>query len=344
MRTLSWPFPVLAMLLFASGCARQNWQPPTYREILLGTFVSVVSYDSSLVKDSVDAAVDSAFRFIRRLEHHTNPFDPASEISRINDSTRLKRHFVLSPILQEILPRALQISQETGGAYDPTLWPVFALWHFATDSARVPPRQLVREALKKVNYRWVSFRDGTVLFERPGMGIDLSGISKGFAVEKARTILRRHGLRHFIIDAGGNLGIEWGLSVPVNVYIRHPRREGEFFGFFPVTRSCGVATSGDYQNYFLQNDTLYHHILNPRTGYPARGLVSVTVLAQDATTADGLSTALFVMGREQGKRFVEMHEGLEALFVFQQGDSLAYEVTSGLKSVFQPLRNGKKTD
>ena len=209
------PFALTATLILLSGCGKKQWQPYRDNELLLGTFVSITSYDSTLQNSVIKGAVDSAFGAIRMVEMHTNPFNPRSEIARINARTDSQLTFPVSDILYPLLRQALQISEMTNGAYDPTLWPVFRLWHFGTDSAAVPPQDSLAKYLKKVNYRDVSLSPGKIRFAQPGMGIDLSGISKGYAVEQARRALLKFGLRNFIIDAGGNLGIEWEKKKPV---------------------------------------------------------------------------------------------------------------------------------
>lgn len=326
---------LLAILFILPGCQKKSRGPYSDHRLLLGTFINITDYDSTADAAVVRQAVDSAFAAMQRVERHTNPFDSSAEVARINRLSGQRQSFVVSPLLAALLRESLAIARQTGGAYDPTLWQVFRLWHFGTDSARVPPPERIRKQLSRVDYRRLFIEDHHLRFSRPGMGIDLSGISKGFAVERARETMKRFGLHNFIIDAGGNLGIEWHHARPITVYVRHPRKTGAFFGRFPVAASCGIATSGDYQNFFREDSVLYHHILNPRTGYPARGVVSVTVLAPDATLADGLSTALFVMGREKGLAFAESHPGIEALFIYRRGDSLAYTVSSGLKERFR---------
>jgi thiamine biosynthesis lipoprotein len=325
------------------GCHQKQFQPYSDGELLLGTFVRITIYDSTSNRDLMAQATDSAFRRIQRIEAHTNPFNAGSEIARMNASIRANQPIEVSPVLLPILRRAREIASETGGAYDPTLWPVFRLWHFGTDSARVPDRSQILRNLSRVNYRNFRVDSGKVVFSVDSMGLDLSGISKGYAVEQARQVLKDFGFRNFIIDAGGNLGIEWHRWDSITVYIRHPRREGEFLGTFPVAHSCGVATSGDYQDYFFQDSVRYHHILNPRTGYPARGVVSVTVLAPEATTADGLSTALFVMGKERGMAFLWQHPELEAVFVTLRESGLHVSTSPGLAKRFHRLTQNQQT-
>ncbi|MEJ2637264.1 MAG: FAD:protein FMN transferase, partial [Calditrichia bacterium] len=306
-------------------------------ELLLGTFVNITSYDYSLNKSIKKQAVDSAFDVIRILEQHTNPFDPHSEIAEINSQTDRKLDFKISPLLYPLLNEALNISRMTDGAYDPTLWPVFKIWHFGTDSAGVPSPDRLRKYLKRVNWHNISLHNDLVYFAQPDMGIDLSGISKGYAVELARKAMLSFGLRNFIIDAGGNLGIEWHMKQPVSVYIRDPRKEGAFYGKFPVHENAGIATSGDYQDFFIHDSVVYHHILDPATGLPARGAVSVTVKAPNATIADGLSTALFVEGADKAYDFVKARPDLGAVIIYQEDDSLAYKISKNLRLQFMRL-------
>ncbi len=332
-------FSVLILVLFFSQCNRPTYQPFSEHELLLGTFVHITIYDSSLNRELAARAVDSAFQKIREIEAHTNPYDSAAEISAINRQSTANKPVFLSPVLAPLLQQALNIARETNGAYDPTLWPVFRLWHFGTDSARVPDSLQIAHLLPRVNFQNVLLQNDTLIFTREGMGLDLSGISKGYAVEQARRVLKQSGFRNFIIDAGGNLGIEWHRRDSVTVYIRHPRKEGQFLGSFKVNRSCGISTSGDYQDFFLQDSIRYHHILNPATGYPAREAVSVTVWAPDALTADGLSTALFVMGADQGIAFARAHPGIEVLFVQETSRGLKEITTAGFSRRFTPTNS-----
>jgi len=200
---------ILALVLLGmAGCGKKNWQPHSESELLLGTFVSITCYDSTLEQSTVHQAMDSAFAFIRILESHTNPFDSTSEVARINARTVRDLVFPVSPILSPVLKKALDLSRLTSGAYDPTLWPVFRLWHFGTDSATIPQKDSLDKYLPQVDYHKVTVENSRIIFKQSGMGIDLSGISKGYAVEKCREILKSFGLQNFIIDAGGNLGIE----------------------------------------------------------------------------------------------------------------------------------------
>ncbi len=328
---------ILIVTLLLAGCGDSYREPVSQRQILLGTYVTITSYDVDMDPAAVNRAIGAGFDAIRQVEAMTNPYDSASTVGALNRRSGEAREVLPDRHFNDLLSRAMEVAQETGGAFDFTLWPVFRLWRFDTDSAAVPAQESIRQALARVGYQKVEV-DSQRLFLPAGAELDLGGISKGFAVEMARRVLRGQGLRNFIIDAGGNLGIEWNHEEDIQIFVRHPRREGQFWGQFPLGRSCGVSTSGDYQFYFIENGRRYHHILNPQTGYPADGVAAVSIIAPDAITADGFSTAVFVMGRERGKEFIESHPELQGLIIFQDsGDSLQTYLSAGVKEKFTSL-------
>ncbi|MCK6620572.1 MAG: FAD:protein FMN transferase [Calditrichaceae bacterium] len=325
------------VILLAAGCGESYREPVSQRQILLGTYVTITSYDVDMDPAAINRAISAGFDAIREVETLTNPYDSASTVGVLNRRSGEAREFLPDRRFYELLSRAMEAAQETGGAFDFTLWPVFRLWGFDTDSAAVPAPERIQEALGKTGYQRVSL-DSSRLLLPAGVELDLGGISKGFAVEMARRVLRGQGMRNFIIDAGGNLGIEWNHEEDIQIFVRHPRREGQFWGQFPLGRSCGVSTSGDYQFYFIENGQRYHHILNPQTGYPADDVAAVSIIAPDAITADGLSTAVFVMGRERGREFIESHPELQGLIIYRDGnDSLQTYLSAGVREKFTSL-------
>ncbi|NIW77932.1 MAG: hypothetical protein GWN16_00060, partial [Calditrichae bacterium] len=254
----------------------------------------------------------------------------------------------LDTLLSAIVKNSLKIAKESEGKFDFTLWPVFRLWHFGTDSAAIPDSGKIDSALQHVDYQNVKIdtlsgerENLTQLHVPSGVELDFGGISKGFALEMARKELTKHGLRNFIIDAGGNLAIEWSKPDSVQIYVRHPRMEGEFWGQFPVYQSCGIATSGDYHFYFLEDGKRYHHILDPQTGYPVEKTASCSIVAPTSTLADGYSTAVFVMGMERGSQFIESRSELEGLMIYPGNDSLQTYLSSGLQNRFKRMEVGE---
>lgn len=324
---------IIPIFILLIGCSRSSHEPLTRTQILLGTYVTITSYDDTLDVQLINSAIGEAFAAIAKVEAMTNPYDPNSEIGKLNRQKDTQRIYFPSREFLELVTSAISVAQKTGDSFDFTLWPVFRLWHFDTDSARVPPSDKIQQMLPNTGYQKASL-DSSRLTLEPGVEIDFGGISKGFAVEKARAVLVKQGLQNFIIDAGGNLGIEWHKSEDIQIYVRHPRNEGEFWGQFPLKRSCGIATSGDYQFYFMQDGKRYHHILNPQTGYPAGGAVSASIIAPNAILADGYSTGVFVMGYEAGRRFIEAHSELEGLIIYGEEGNLQTYLSPGIKDKF----------
>ncbi|RMF58577.1 MAG: FAD:protein FMN transferase [Calditrichaeota bacterium] len=335
----------LLITFFLGGLFRcqHDQQPVSRTEFLLGTYVTITSYDIAS-EIPPEQAIDSAFAAIRLIEKVSNPFDTSSIVTQLNLRSAQERKMRLPSVLAELVQRSMEISRQTQGQFDFTLWPVYKLWHFGTDSATVPPENQITEALLRVGWERVHFSPPDSIVLQPGVELDFGGIHKGFAVEKARLVLKKMGLQNFIIDAGGNLAIEWHRPDSVRVFVRHPRQEGKFIGMFPIYESCGIATSGDYQFYFMQNGKRYHHILNPQTGYPAEGVVSVSIVAPNAILADGFSTAVFVMGKLKGMAFIESHPELEGLIIFEDGGKgLQTQLSTGLRTIFKQTNYATET-
>ncbi|MFQ5584646.1 MAG: FAD:protein FMN transferase, partial [Calditrichia bacterium] len=321
--------PLLIIILY--GC-QGGEQPLTRTNILLGTFVTITDYDYGLDKSQINPALDSAFAAIATIEAMTNPYDSTSAIGEINSYSDSRNRFKIDEPLHSILAEAMAVSRRSNGAFEFTLWPVFKLWNFGENSGSIPSHKEISEAKKLVDYRKLILKPGELQFEMGGMQIDLGGIVKGFAVEAARKIMKGYGLKNFIIDAGGNLGIEWHKEEPVQIYVRHPRKDGEFWAQFPVRRSLGIATSGDYQYYFIKDGKRYHHIIDPANGYPAEPTVSCTIVAENAILADGMSTAVFVMGPDRGSKFIESNPEIEGIMVFPLNGKFHTFVSGGLKA------------
>jgi thiamine biosynthesis lipoprotein len=291
---------------------------------LMGTRVSVeLWHDDETAGRALVAEVLEEYRRIDRL---MSTYKPESEISAVNAQAAAKPVRV-SEELFGLIERSLEISDASGGAFDVTYESVGYLYDFR---ARVHPSDADIEArLGGVDYRRLALDRGalTVRFEAPGMRINLGGIAKGHAVERAAALLAARGVKHALLNAGGDtrvLGDRRGQ--PWIVGIRHPRLADEVFTRLPVVDEA-ISTSGDYERFFEENGQRYHHILNPATGAPAEGVLSATVLGPDATLTDGLSTTLFVLGVERGLELLREFPGYEAVVVGADG-KVAY--SSGL--------------
>ena len=335
---------VLQVLVLASivlsGCTEP--EGPLSREtVAMDTFLSVTIYDEEIDIEEGNRLIDSVFAEIRRIETLATDYSDESEIGRINLGAG-RDTVLVSAEVAAMIRQSLRYSERTGGAFDITVGPLVRLWSFLAETPVVPPPDSIRILLPLVDVRSVVMEGETIYLSRPGMRLDLGGIAKGYAVDRAIGILRRNGIHRSIVDLGGNLGVDWdGTAGPdpgdVTVSVRHPRNDGAMFGEFR-TGTAGIATSGDYQRYFVREGVRYHHLLDPRTGMPANDVVSVTVISEGATEADVLSTAVFVLGRERGIALIESMPGVEGIIIVEAGDSLRALVSSGLRELFLPVR------
>lgn len=274
----------------------------------MGTMITL----STPQRDKGQALAD-ARRCIQTLSNQLSEFEQQSEISELNRAGEA----TLGEDALAVLEGALEIARETGGAYDPTVLPLKRLWNISNehDDRQPPEDEEVRRALALVGYDRVRVQGERATLQE-GQGIDLGGISKGYAADRAAQILEQAGVRSAIVSLGGNtyvLGTNPDGS-PWRVGILDPR--GDEAALRLDVSDTAVVTSGDYQQYFEADGVRYHHIFDPHTGYPAQSdLMSVSIVCENAMRADGLSTAVFVMGREKGLAFVQQQPGVEAVLI-----------------------------
>ena len=283
-------------------------------------------------------ALPAVQREMKRLEGLLNRFDPGSEISRINRFAGVKPAKVGSETF-ELLRKALEISRLSGGAFDITVGPLARLWD-CQHAAYAPEGAAVLRALGLTGFSSLALDAAkmTAGLKLPGQLIDLGGVGKGYAGDRAMDIFRKYGVASAFTNIGGNvsiLGSKPGGAM-WQVGIRHPRQADALVGAVGVANQS-VVTSGDYERYFVDREgKRRHHLLNPATGCPAEsGLISVTVVHKSAMLADALSTALFVLGREKGLALLGRFPSAGAVLV--EAD-LAVHVTKGLRDCFEPAR------
>ncbi|MFN3428694.1 MAG: FAD:protein FMN transferase, partial [Candidatus Sericytochromatia bacterium] len=219
-----------------------------------------------------------------------------------------------------IVERALALAAETDGVFDPTVAPLVELWGFKHLDYRVPTEAEIAGARARVGHRGVSVAPArsAIRFDRPGMALDLGATAKGYAVDRALAGLRAAGMARGRVDGGGNQGVFGPPGQTWRFGVKHPRDPGAVLGTVGLSGG-GVATAGDAERGFWVGEVRHGHILDPRTGRPATGMLSVTVVAPSAEEADALDTPLYVLGVERGKQLLARHPGCEALFV-EAGD------------------------
>ncbi len=321
-------------------------RPVEYRseQFLMDTFVSIRVYGRD--REKLREAVTAAFTEMRRIAELSNRFPPTgtaehrtSDVCRINDMAGVGAVRVDQDVFS-MLESARAFHDLTGGAFDVTVGPVMDLWGFGGKKPHVPKAGNIQDALALVdNARLILDRkERTAFLEKAGMSLDLGAVAKGYATERAVLALKRSGVEKALIDAGGNIRV-LGKSAgnnPWRIGIKNPSREGDILAVLSLEDSAAV-TSGDYYRYFESGGIRWHHIIDPRTGYPARGSRSVTVVAKDAGPADVLSTALFVLGPEKaletGKKL-----GVEVIIVTADGRLL---YTLGIRNRLEVLDSAR---
>ncbi|MCP3914405.1 MAG: FAD:protein FMN transferase [bacterium] len=268
---------------------------------------------------ALDRALDAAVLEIQRVEDMMTSWRD-SPLVRMNAKAGGGPQVVPAE-LARLVARGTEISRATDGAFDQTFASVGKLWDFKRDPPLLPDADTIRAALAKVGFDRVAVDlDANTIDLPAGTAIGLGGIAKGYGVDRAMAVLMKHGVEHAFVNAGGDLkalgrkhGELWRVA------IRHPRKRGEVLALIPVSNTC-LVTSGDYERFFEREGKRYHHILDPRTGYPATGCMSATVLAPDAAFADALATASCVLGTKRALEIVESLPRVEALLVGLDGE------------------------
>ena len=318
-------FGIFLCLFLLSGCGAAGDTAASTRYLTaMDTVMTLTAYGANR-----DQALEEAVAEIQRLDSLLSIGSDSSDISRLNR----EKTAVLSPDAASLLESALDLARDTQGVFDPTVYPLVKLWGFYDKDYHVPSRQELSQALAKVNYREVSLGEDRQASLGPGQQIDLGGIGKGYTSQRVTELLRQAGITSAMVSLGGNvqcLGAKPDGS-PWNIGIRDPFGE-ELYAAVRVTDKA-VITSGGYERYFEdpETGTVYRHILDPRTGFPAeKGLSSVSIVTSDGTLGDGLSTALYIMGLEESTQYWHAHrEAFEAVFITDDGTLYATEGLRG---------------
>ncbi len=303
-------------------------------EFLMDTVVETMIYTANIKagENALSAASFEAVRLEAILDRHR----AGSELKAINLLAGKEPLSVSADTFTNI-SLALEVGRLSSGSFDLTVAPLLELWGFATGNTIVPSQQELAKVLPLVDYRRVRLTEEgmQVFLEKDGMKLDLGGIAKGYIVDKAVEVLQAAGISSGTVDAGGDIRVIGSKpdGSPWRIGIRHPRERRELVAIVEL-RDEAIVTSGDYERYFTVAGQRYHHLLDPQTGMPARGLTSVTIVAPNAFTADAYSTAVFVMGQERGMALVESLPELEAIIITEDGQ---IHLSSGLEGQVEIL-------
>jgi len=328
-------FVTLAVLML-TGCAVQSDEAYTKDLFALNTFLSLRAYG-----DRAQQALEMASNRIREIENNMSITIKDSDVAQINANAGIKPVKVQEDTFY-VIKTALYFSELTGGKFDITIYPIARLWGIGTEYARVPDVAEIQKILPLVNFRNVILDEEnmTVFLTNIGMGIDLGGIAKGYAADEVARIFQEARIKHAIINMGGSIttlgsrpdGSSWRIGV------RNPRvQNGDLeymaivsskdFGVIPqssqgsgVSPAISILSAGDYERYiadvYEETGIRYHHIFDPFTGFPAdTGIIATTVISHSAIEADALSTAMLIMGVEEGLLMINGIEGIEGLAI-----------------------------
>lgn len=324
----------LAVLcVYLSGCGAKtggNIENKEYSQgiFAMDTYMSLTAYGSK-----GEEAVKAGIEEIKRLDGIWSVGQENSEIAKINRNGNGE----ISKDTVSVVKKALELSNQTNHTFSITVYPLMELWGFTSGKYQVPTKEQIKEKLSLVDDKQVVLDEGKEQITlKNGQQMDLGGIAKGFTSARIIEIWREMGITSGMVSLGGNVQVlgskpnksDWKIGVQ-----KPGDKEGNMLGVLLV-KDCAVITSGGYERYFEEAGKTYHHILDTATGSPAKsGLTSVTIVSKDGTLADGLSTALFVMGRKKAAAYWKKNkEDFETILVEENGDIY---VTEGLQDKFQ---------
>ena len=326
------------LLIAAAGLLLIIYLLPSWRgagperraHVAMGTVVTVKLYGDP---ETTRNAMESGTAEIDRIESIMSHYSGTSELARVESLAAISAA-VCSPELAQVIRRSQELSRSSDGAFDITVGAYSRLWNFA-DGPAVPNPVALKSARERVDYRLVQLDGNSLRLHKPGVRLDLGAAAKGYAVDRATTTFQRLGVACGLIEAGGDIRY-WGRKPdgsPWRFGIQHPRLPDAIIEVEDIGLSA-LATSGDYEQYFESGGQRFHHILDPKTGYPARVSVSATVWAENALDADILATAAFVMGPLDAISWIESLPRTEALIFFDRDGELDQRATSGIVGRF----------
>ncbi len=298
---------VTVLLSTLSGCGNSQDTKISKSDFVLNTVATVTLYG-----ETDETLLDECFELCRHYEALLSRTNENSEIYKLNT----RQISEVSDETAELIERGLEYGAISGGKFDITVEPLSALWNFTSDTPSVPSEEEIIKAKAKLDYTAVSVSGNTVSFSSDYTRLDLGAIAKGYIADKLKELLVSRGVKRAIINLGGNVLCIGGKTdtEDFTIGIQYPFGEGSIASV--NLRDLSVVTSGTYERYFKENGKLYHHILDPDTGYPVdNDLLSVTIIGANSCDCDALSTTCFVLGRQAGTELIESMDGYYAIFI-----------------------------
>ncbi|MCE5220861.1 MAG: FAD:protein FMN transferase [Clostridium sp.] len=296
----------------------------------LGTIINLSAYGNK-----GEQAIEKAIEKLNDIDDKMSAFKEYSEISKINVAAGISAGSV-SKDTYYVVKKAIEYSKVLEGTFDPTIRPLVSLWNIGTKEETIPENSQIEEKLKLVNYNDVILDENnhSIMLKNRKQALDVGGIAKGFAADEVRDIFHQHNIKSALIDLGGNIfalgsrtdGKSWrvGIQNPIE-----PR--GEYIGILSV-KNKSIVTSGNYERYFMKDGKRFHHIIDPKTGYPSESkIISATIISDNSIDGDGLSTGVYILGVDKALSIIEEIKGIDAILVTE--DKKVY-MTAGIKDSF----------
>lgn len=328
---LLWLIPLIIGTIFI--LYKENRQIPFQqnRGFVFGTVYTIIYQHPEDLKIEIE-------KEFKRFDASLSPFNPSSVITRVNQNEQ----FEVDTLFRNVFEKSIQISEITDGAFDITIAPLANAWGFGFKKGEWPDTQTIDRLKELVNYKNIALQEGKVTKKNPEILISCSAVAKGYATDVIAELLAKKGIENYMVDIGGELVLKghnprkeaWriGINKPIEDSLS---RNQELQITLQLT-DVGIATSGNYHNYYYKDGKKYAHTIDPHTGYPVEhNLLSATVLAENCMTADALATAFMVMGLEKAEAFIRSHPSIAVCFIYsdENGEFKTYLTDSMKKYV-----------
>ena len=298
-------------------------------------------FDISIVADSRESAeqnIDTVIAEISRIESLISDWKPSSQVSMINEHAGIKPVKVDKELLM-LTQRAIALSKITNGAFDISFAAMDKIWKFDGSMKEMPSAEAIKKSVAKVGYKniVIDTANSTVFLKLPGMKIGFGALGEGYAADRCRELMLSKGIKAGIVNASGDMST-WGKNPNGKnweIGITNPMKEDTIFAVVAMKQNA-IVTSGSYRKFVEFNGKRYAHIINPATGYPATGLISVTIMGPSAEVANGLSTSIMVLGPVNGKKLIENFPAYSYLMITDKGEFLVSKNKSALSKIKLP--------
>lgn len=311
---------LLSILLFGlSKNFSGNHEIPTesMTDFALDTVITITIYEPDEHAKELLAECKEICSQYEKIFSRTREGGEVNEINaRVEEGSQLT--FTVSEELSALLDRALFYAKESDGAFEPSIEPITSLWNFKAENPIRPDDGAIKKALTKVSYKELTLEGQTLTFAKKGMGLDLGGIAKGYIADRIGDYLLSQGVKSAVISLGGNVLCvgEKQKDVPFKIGVQMPFGEYQETVAILSCKDCSIVTSGIYERCFTQDGEFYHHLLNPKSGYPwDNDLLGVTIVSEKSVDGDALSTSCFAMGLEEGMAYIDSLADTYALFI-----------------------------